>query len=235
MKKLRYFSLVIFFFAMNQLFGQEYTKDSVQKNFEATVNYSVLTNMNKYLDNGKSFGIVYLWGNKNVNNLITKIGFDMKLQLIGTSKTIDFNRDSLWASNYTTPHISGADNNGVLNFQFGIPLSVGYQFKTRGEKDRLEVGLGVTTYYTLSYLTETYTVNEKETTYNQSKTSDLSFIQQPINFNATSSINYIINNNWIIGANTSYSINSMFKTNYMRFNPLSLGVSLGVNINRKKK
>lgn len=82
--------------------------------------------------------------------------------------------------------------------------------------------------------TETIKVVDQGTSLQQATTKNLSFIQQPINFNATSNINYIFNNGFILGVNASYSLNSVYKTNYIRFNPLYLGVSLGFNINTSK-
>jgi len=231
MKNLRVTLILLISLSLNNVFGQEQKKDSINKSFETIINYSMLRNSNKYIDGGHEAGVQFLLGIKRKNGWITKIGTDIKVQVFGTPKTIDFNRDSLWSSNYTTPHLSGQFNNGITNFQFGIPISLGYQFQTNNKKNRLEVNLGATTFYTWSNLIETYSVSEKGSTYNKTKTTDLFFIQHPININATGNINYIINKYWVVGLNASYAINSFYKTNYMRFNPLMVGVSVGYNIN----
>jgi len=207
MKNLRIAILLVSVLSINSLFGQEQKTDSIKNNFQMLLNYSVMSNLNKNVDNGSSYGLTYLFGKVKQNGLITKIGLDLRLQTFGTSKTIDFNRDSLWTSNYTTPHTSGAINNGIMNFQVGIPMSIGYAFKLRENKDRLEVNFGVTSYYTWSYLDEEYSVTDKGTTFYHSTTKDLDFIKQPINFNANASINYIVNKYWVIGLNTSYAMN----------------------------
>jgi hypothetical protein len=231
MKNLRITLLLVTFLSVKSMFAQEQKKDSVKDNFQLLFNYSQLSNLNKNVDNGQSYGITYLYGKNKQNGFISKIGLDMRLQLFGTSKTIDFNGDSLWSSNYSTPHKAGVMNNGISNFQIGVPISFGYHVPVMKKGNYLEFNLGATTYYTWSNLSETYMITDQGSTFKKIKTTDLNFIQQPINFNATASINYIFNKYWIIGLSTSYSVNSLYKTNYMRFNPSSVGVTLGFNIN----
>ena len=231
MKNLKIAVLLVSILSVNSMFAQEQKTDTIKDNLQMLYTYSVLKNLNKNVDNGQSYGITYLYGKVKPNGFISKVGFDVRFQTFGTSKSIDFNRDSLWTSNYTTPHKAGAMNNGIANFQFGVPISIGYAFKLRDNKDRLEVNLGVTTYYSWSELYETTTITDKGATFEHGTSKNLFFIQQPINFNANASINYIANKYWVIGLNSSYAMNSLYKVNYMQFNPFSIGVSVGFNIN----
>ena len=216
-------------------FAQDKVVDTVKHDYQLILGYSLSSNLKDYMTNDLNYSVTHLFSKIRPSGLFTKIGFDMNVQGFNTTKSIDFNRDSLWTTAYSFPHPSGAFKNGILNFQFGIPMSFGYTFLARDKKDRVELNLGVTTYYTLSYHTESYDVEDQGTKFSHEPTTNLYFIQNPINFTGNASFNYIVKNSWFLGLNTSYALNSMYNTKYMKFNPFSIGVSIGLNIRSKNK
>lgn len=234
--KVKIISLVFLFLTIVQnLFGQTEKKDSIKYDFQMIINAGKYISANNYFNRGMSFGVSDLWVKIRPSGLTTKIGFDVSTQAFDNGQLLNFNRDSLWFTNYVQSHKTGSFVNGLVNVQVGLPMSIGYTSYTRDNKDRVEFNLGVTSYYTLSYFTETYDDEEKGSKFTQSINTNLYFIQNPINFMGTTSFNYIVNKNWIFGLNATYALNSLYKTRYMNFHPFTVGVSLGVNINNENK